>query len=90
MASGTLAVGGLMSGIDTESMFAQLREAYRKPVELMEERKNDYNVKLSAYSTLQAKLTALRTSAKEMDTSSEFTSLSATSTDENVLTATAT
>ncbi|MBF0452533.1 MAG: flagellar filament capping protein FliD [Candidatus Magnetomorum sp.] len=90
MASGTLAVGGLMSGIDTESMFAQLREAYRKPVELMEERKTDYNVKLSAYSTLQAKLTALRTAAKEMDTSSEFTSLSATSTDETVLTATAT
>ena len=89
MASGTLAVGGLMSGIDTESMFAQLREAYRKPVELMEERKSDYNVKLSAYSTLQAKLTALRSAAKEMDTSTEFTSLSATSSDETVLTATA-
>jgi flagellar hook-associated protein 2 len=88
MASGTLAVGGLMSGIDTESMFAQLREAYRKPVELMETRKEDYNVKLSAYSTLQAKLVALRTAAKEMDTSSEFASLSATSSDEDVLTAT--
>jgi flagellar hook-associated protein 2 len=88
MASGTLAVGGLMSGIDTESMFTQLREAYRKPVELMETRKADYNVKLSAYSTLQAKLTALRASAKEMDTSSEFASLSATSSDEDVLTAT--
>jgi len=90
MASGTLAVGGLMSGIDTESMFAQLREAYRKPIELMETRKSDYNVKLSAYSTLQAKLTALRTAAKTMDTSSEFASLSATSNDENVLTATTT
>jgi flagellar hook-associated protein 2 len=88
MASGTLAVGGLMSGIDTESMFAQLREAYRKPVELMETRKGDYNVKLSAYSTLQAKLTALRAAAKEMDTSSEFASLAATSSDEDVLTAT--
>jgi flagellar hook-associated protein 2 len=88
MASGTLAVGGLMSGIDTESMFAQLREAYRKPVELMETRQEDYNVKLSAYSTLQAKLTALRSAAKEMDTSSEFASLSATSSDEDVLTAT--
>ena len=88
MASGTLAVGGLMSGIDTESMFAQLREAYRKPIELMETRKEDYNVKLSAYSTLQAKLIALRTAAKEMDTSSEFASLSATSSDEDVLTAT--
>ena len=90
MASGTLAVGGLMSGIDTESMFAQLREAYEQPINLMEERKGDYNVKLSAYSTLQAKLTTLRSAAKEMDTSSEFTSLSATSSDETVLTATAT
>jgi flagellar hook-associated protein 2 len=88
MASGTLAVGGLMSGIDTESMFAQLREAYRKPIELMETRKEDYNVKLSAYSTLQAKLSALRAAAKEMDTSSEFASLSASSSDEDVLTAT--
>jgi len=88
MASGTLAVGGLMSGIDTESMFAQLREAYRKPIELMETRKSDYNVKLSAYSTLQAKLTALRSAAKEMDTSNEFASLSATSSNEDVLTAT--
>jgi flagellar hook-associated protein 2 len=88
MASGTLAVGGLMSGIDTESMFAQLREAYRKPIELMETRKEDYNVKLSAYSTLQAKLSALRAAAKEMDTSSEFASLSASSSDEDVFTAT--
>jgi len=87
MASGTLAVGGLMSGIDTESMFTQLREAYRKPVQLMETRKEDYNVKLSAYSTLQAKLTALRAAAKEMDTSNEFASLAATSSDEDVLTA---
>jgi len=88
MASGTLAVGGLMSGIDTESMFAQLREAYRKPIELMETRKSDYNVKLTAYSTLQSKLTALRAAAKEMDTSSEFASLSATSSDEDIFTAT--
>jgi len=90
MASGTLAVGGLMSGIDTESMFAQLREAYRKPVELMENRKEDYNVKLTTYSTLQAKLTALRAAAKNMDTSSEFSSLTGTSSDEDVLTATTT
>ena len=89
MASGTFAVGGLMSGIDTDNMFMQLEQVYRKPVELLEARKDDYNVTLSAYSTLEAKLKALRTAAEAFDTSSEFQSLSASSGDTSYITASA-
>jgi flagellar capping protein FliD len=79
-----------MSGIDTDSMFTQLEAAMRKPLELYENRIKDYEVKLSAYSTLQNKLSAMKTAAQAMDTSTEFMSLSASSEDSTIVSATAT
>jgi len=90
VSGGTFSVGGLMSGIDTDSMFAQLETVMRKPIELAEERKKDFELKLSVYSTLQSKLETLRTAAKDMDNENEFFSYSASSEDTDILTGTAT
>ncbi|CAN2043336.1 Flagellar hook-associated protein 2 [Candidatus Magnetomoraceae bacterium gMMP-1] len=82
-----IAVGGLMTGIDTESMFSQLEEAYREPITVIEERKEDYEAEIAAYAILQSRLTAMKTAAEAMDTSRELTVYTGTSSDTTIMTA---
>ena len=88
MSTGTFSVSGLMSGIDTESMITQLEESMRGPVEKLETQIEDYSVKLSLYSTLQAKLTTFSSAAEALDTEDEFFSITASSSDTDYITAT--
>lgn len=80
---------GLATGLDTASIVAQLVELRRRPVYRLENRRVDFQNQLSALSSLKAKLVALQEAAAGLDTLGEFTALAATSTHENILTATA-
>jgi flagellar hook-associated protein 2 len=66
---------------------AQLVAIKRQPIVRMEERKSLYQQQLSAFSDLETKLKALRDAVAALDSSREFGSLNASSSDEDLLTA---
>ena len=84
-----ISFGGLASGLDTEAIIDAMVQAAREPIRLLEGKQNDYNRILSLTNTLGSQLGNLRTVAKSMDTSSEFLSMKATSSDDTAVTATA-
>jgi flagellar hook-associated protein 2 len=85
----TVSFTGLATGLDTASLVAQLVEIRRRPVYRLEGRRTDFQNQLAALSDLKTKLLALQSAAADLDTPGEFNALSATSTHENILTATA-
>ncbi len=84
-----VAFSGLATGLDTGSIVAQLVELKRAPIYRLEGRKKGFQSQISALGTLKTKLISLQDAMKDLDTSSEFSSLAATSSDEDFLTVTA-
>lgn len=85
----SIAFSGLATGLDTGSIVAQLLEIKRQPVYRLEDNKSAYQKQITALGTLKTKLLALQTAAQNLDTAGEFSSLRAASSDEDLLTATA-
>jgi len=80
---------GLATGLDTASIVAKLVELRRRPVYRLESRKELFQNQLDALASLKTKLLALQEAASRLDTLGEFNALGATSSHENLLTATA-
>lgn len=81
---------GLGSGIDLASILdAQLEAERLRHVAPFERWRSEWEDKISAFQSLNAKLSSLHTTAKALDTESEFFVKGATSTDTDVLSATA-
>lgn len=85
----TVSFSGLSSGLDTASIVSQLVELRRAPIYRLENNKSSYQNQISALGTLKSKLLEFQTAAQEMDTANEFSSLKATSSDEDYLSVTA-
>ncbi len=86
---GSITFGGLASGLDTKYIIQSLVALRRRPIDKLEARIDDYNKTKGAYSDLEATLKGLLTAVQNLDTPSEFASLSAISGNEDLLTATA-
>lgn len=82
----TISFGGLATGLDTGSIITQLVELKRAPIYRLENDISGYQSQLKALSTLKSKLIALQDAAHDLDTSNEFSSLTASSGDEDFLT----
>jgi len=82
----SISVGGLVSGMDTDSIITQLLELQKKPITKLQTQAAAYEVKLSAYSSLKGSLKDVKNAAKNLDTVSEITSFSATSSNTSMLT----
>ncbi len=67
MADGTLAVGGLASGLDTQSIITGLIQIENQRVVKEQTKKSDYELKLSTFNDLKTKLSDLNTKAVEMN-----------------------
>ncbi len=80
---------GLATGMDTASIVSQLVEIKRQPIYRLQADQQTYRTQLSALDTLKAKLEALQTAAQALDTANEFSTLTASSSDKTLLTATA-
>ncbi len=80
---------GLATGLDTGSIVAQLVELKRAPVYRLQARVQGYEAQKKALDTFKTKLLALQTAAKGMDSVGEFSSLKATSSDEEAITVSA-
>lgn len=81
-----IAFSGLATGLDTASIVAQLVELRRAPMYRLEDRKTGFETQISSLANMKTKLIALQESMAELDKASEFSSLSATSNEEEFMT----
>ncbi len=72
MALSTNLVSGLASGFDWRSMIDQLIAIERRPVDLVEEQKSEYESKLSEWQSFNTKLLALRSAAEGLKNPGDF------------------
>ena len=56
-----ISVGGLATGLDTETIVAQLMTVERKPVTLLETRKLKFEALAAAFKDLNSRLSGLKT-----------------------------
>ena len=85
----TLTAAGVGSGIDVEGILSQLEEINRVPVTALEDSRAELDVELSAYGRVKSALEAFQTSADALGSDSDFGAFVASSSDEEVFTATA-
>lgn len=81
---------GLISGINSKDIIDQLMQLEERPKTLLQSRKDKLSLQREAYVAVSGKLTTLTTSARTFQRPSTFTAAAATSSDENVLSATTT
>ncbi|HSV13992.1 MAG TPA: flagellar cap protein FliD N-terminal domain-containing protein, partial [Tepidisphaeraceae bacterium] len=87
---GTITSGvGLISGINTSSIIDQLMALESKPKDLLQTQIDSTNQQKLAYTDLVARLTSLQITGQTLEKPSNFQAAKTTSSDENVLTATA-
>ncbi len=84
-----ITAAGVGSGIDVESIITQLMELEREPVTRLEQKRERLDVELSAYGSARSALSTLGTSARTLGDETRFGPFVATSSDEDVFTATA-
>ena len=75
----SISVGGLISGLDTNSMIEQLLELERQPIVKLQQQEAAYQVELSAYGSLKGVLSSLRSTVEALDSANSFTGFSAVS-----------
>lgn len=75
----TIGIGGLVSGLDTESIISQMMTLERRPVLFLQGREADFQSKISALGTLKGGLAALQTASASLGDGDSFVSFSATS-----------
>src|SRR3954447_5568744 len=80
---------GLVSGINSKDIIDQLMSIEQQPKTLLKSRQATVNAQKDAFGGIQTTLTGLQTIARAFERPSTFTASTAKSSDENVLTATA-
>jgi len=90
MSDSAATISGLVSGIDWASTIDQLMAIESRPIMLLEERKSDYETKLSMWNQLNTRLQSLESTAKNLTSKDDFASRIATSSDTDVVTLSAT
>ena len=89
MSSAGISFGGLGSGLDTQSIIAALMALERRPLAALEQKKSSYGQQKSLFSDLDSLLDKLREAAQKLRTTTDFLSMGATSSDEDILTVSA-
>jgi flagellar hook-associated protein 2 len=80
---------GLISGINTGQIIDELMSIESQPVELLQNQLDTTTARQSAFSTISTQLGTLQTAGQALEKTSAFTAATATSSNNNVLTATA-
>ncbi|MFH0730471.1 MAG: flagellar filament capping protein FliD [Pseudomonadota bacterium] len=84
----SISVGGLVSGLDTNSIISQLMELQQQPIATLQTKQSNYEVKLTTYGSLQSLLSQLKTEMEGLDSAEDLTSFSVSSGNSNLFTAT--
>jgi flagellar capping protein FliD len=85
-----LRLPGLLSGIDTNTLIANLMAIQRRTLYAYEERKSTWNERKSALSTLESTLSSFRASVRALSDADELRAFSTASSESDILTAEAT
>ncbi|MHC4060543.1 MAG: flagellar filament capping protein FliD [Planctomycetota bacterium] len=83
----TLRLPGLLTGIDTNTLIAQLMAVKRRTLNTYEERKTLWEEKQDALSTIETKLSNLSSSVRALSDADELRAFTAASSDSDILTA---
>lgn len=81
---------GLGSGLDIEGIITKLMQVEAQPLTALATKEASYQAKLSAFGSLKGALSSLQTAAQTLKNISTFTGMSATSSDNTVVTVSAT
>lgn len=87
--AGTITSAGIGSGLQVESIIAQLMQLERQPITQLQARQTTVNARLSALGQVKGAMSALQTAADNIKTAAKFSVFQTTVGDSNVLTATA-
>lgn len=85
MADGSLSVGGLASGLDTQGIITSLIAIENTRVAREQTKKSDYELKLSTFNELKTKLTDFNTKAVDMNKPTALNVFKSSSSDETVV-----
>lgn len=85
----TISFGGLASGLDTGKIVTQLLAIRRQPIDRLESQKTTFSATKIALQGVESRVRGLMEAAASLDSNDEFASLSATSSHEALLTASA-
>ncbi|MEN8257433.1 MAG: flagellar filament capping protein FliD [Thermodesulfobacteriota bacterium] len=85
----TIGVGGLVSGLDTESIITQVMDLERRPVLLLQAREADFQSKISALGSMKGGLSALQSAAQSLQDADSFTAYKTTNGNHTALSASA-
>ena len=86
---GTMSIGGLMSGLKTDEIIAKVMEYARRPQTRLQEQKAENQLRLAAWQDINTRVLALRTRSESIADLIDFQAMSATSSDSDILTASA-
>ncbi|MFQ5455996.1 MAG: flagellar filament capping protein FliD [Nitrospirota bacterium] len=88
---GISSITGLVSGMDYNSLVTQLMDIERKPINLLESKQNNYELKVADILSLTTKLSSFKSSLETLNSSEKFNiktvSVTKTSNDTEVLSA---
>ena len=85
----TVTFSGISSGIDSGTIIDQLISLERAPIRRLEQKRSDYQSQLRIIQSLNSKLQTLQSKAQAIKTIGDTLSYSASSTDTDMVTATA-
>ena len=85
--AGSITSLGVGSGLDLEALVQNLVAAEARPIQLLESRKVDIDLKISGFGQIQGALSDFQTAVAALNTAEAFRGVSASSSDETVLTA---
>ena len=85
----SISVDGIISGMDTGNIISQLLDLAKKPILALQQKEAGYQVDLSIYGGLKGVLNSLKTTTLGLDSTIDFTSLSASSGDSDIFTVSA-
>lgn len=80
-------LSGLASGLDSQALIDQLMAIERKPIDLLEQKKNTLTTKNQAFQALNTRIMALKDKAFALTTDSVLKAMLSSSTDEKIVTA---
>jgi flagellar hook-associated protein 2 len=89
MSAAGISFGGLASGLDTQAIISALVAVEQRPIYKLEQTKSDLTKQKSLFGDLNELLDKLVDAAKDLKTTSSFLQMKATSSNEEILTASA-
>jgi flagellar hook-associated protein 2 len=84
-----LSAAGIGSGLDVNSIVSQLMALERRPLDLLQQKKDDIDARISAYGNLKSALSTFQDAMQQLSTPAALKIFTATSGNDSVFTATA-